>query len=98
MLNASAGGTAVASVGSSGSYPWMRCSEIQPQHRDEAEREQREGVDGPGLLARRIDAADAIDDALDRREDPVSERLAAAEHGGDVGAEHASRDQQDGDQ
>ena len=71
---------------------------VQAQHRDEAERDQRERVHGPRLLAGRIDAADAVDHALDRSEDPVAAVRAAAEDAGDVGAEDARRDEQDRDE
>ena len=72
--------------------------EVEAEDRDEAERDQRKGVDGPRLLTRRVDAASAVDDPLDRQEDAVAERLAAAENAGDVGAEDARRDEQDRDQ
>jgi hypothetical protein len=58
---------------------------------DRAEGDDRERVDGPRLLALRVDVGDAVDGALDRLEDTVTRRGAACVDACDVRAEHRGR-------
>src|SRR4029450_7902184 len=64
----------------------------QTEHRDHAEREEGEGVNGPALLALGIDARDAVDHPLDRVEHAVAGRRAVIEHLRHVAAEQRGGD------
>ncbi len=57
---------------------------VQDDEAHDAEREQRQRVDVPALLALRIDPAGAVDQPLDRIEDPVELRRSAGVDAGDV--------------
>ena len=88
VLNDRCGTTAGTSVGLSGSEPWNRWMRVDEEERDDAEAEQRVRVHRPALLAVRVDAADAVDRALDRAEEAVARRrLVVAVDLGHVAAE-----------
>ncbi len=93
VLNASAGGTAPTSVGIQEQHPLQALEQEEAENRDAAEREQREGVDRPRLLARWIDAHDSVDEPLDGQEDAVAPRGAALENAREIRAEQARRDE-----
>src|SRR6185312_2859031 len=64
----------------------------EPEHGDAAEREHRERVHAPRLLALGVDPTEAIQGALDRREDAVAGGRAPVEDPRDVGAEQWRRE------
>ena len=98
VLNASADGTPPTSVGFSGKHALHPLEQIQANHRDGAEREQRQRVHVPRLLAARVDTRHAIERPLDRQEEAVAGRGAAAEHARQIRAEQRRRHQQRTDQ
>ena len=46
--------------------------QVEPENRNRAERKQRQGIDGPLLLAPRVDTAEPVEHTLDRQEDTVA--------------------------
>ena len=71
---------------------------VQAEHRDQAEGDDGARVDGPRLLALRVDARRAVDEALERQEDAVAGRRAAAVHPGEVRPEQSRPEQQQPDE
>ena len=79
--------TFAMSVGLNGSPLWIRWITYEQDEADDAEREQRQRVDVPALLALGVDPAEPVDQPLDRTEDPVEPRRTAVVDAGDVAAE-----------
>jgi len=65
---------------------------VGEQHPRQAEGDQAERVRAPALLAFGVDAAHAVDEVLDRKEDAVARRLPAPVHPVHVVAEQGSAD------
>ena len=93
VLNARAGGTAgdVGRVQEEGALEALQAEEAE--NGDAAEREQRQRVDRPRLLASGIDADEAIDRALDRQEDAITEARSAIEDAREIRPEQPRRDE-----
>ncbi len=88
VFNASLGSTFDSPL-LSGSHGLGPLEQVESQDGDEAEGQQRDGVDVPALLPLRVDAEHAVDEPLDGEEDPVAGRLVLSEHLGHVPAQRA---------
>ena len=64
---------------------------VKRQETDDAKSEHGHRIDEPALLARRIDAGEFVEDALDRCENRRQKRAFASEHARDIGAERKCR-------
>jgi hypothetical protein len=65
VFSARSGRTVPKCFGLNGGTDWSRCRPYEDQNAGEVERHQREGMFGPGLLLRGIDAGEAVDPAFE---------------------------------
>ena len=74
-------------AGLSGRWPWSLQDRVDEEQDDEVEDQHRDGVADDAHLARLVDAAETVGEALDRAQHRVEERALALVHVRHVGAE-----------